>query len=162
MIRVSSFLLLTLMKSGTRDVTPAEITVHLRVDELLRICNQFSFLCCSPSSWLCFSLLQLTRDAKLQVLTCHDSQRQPLLKQHKINTAVNFYTVFTNALYKVRQLLAHQCGAWGIKTGMGRRTCLRSHHRKQGHSIEERLSSRTRSCEREQISDTKTTSSWQL
>lgn len=141
MIRVSSFLLLTLMKSGTRDIKATEITVHLRVDELLRIHNQFSFLSCSPSSGLCPSLLQLTRDTKLQVLTCHESQRQPLLKQHTINTAVNFYTVFTNALYKVRQLLAHQCGAWGIKTGMGRRTCLRS------TALKKRLSSRTRSCE---------------
>lgn len=115
------------MKSGTRDLRATEIIIHL----IVRVRNPFSFLSCSPPSWLYSSLLRLTRASKPQVLICHDSQRQPLIKQHTVNTAVNYSAVFIKALYKVRQLLVCWCGAWGTKTGMGRRTCLRSHQRKQ-------------------------------
>lgn len=107
MIRVSSCLLLTLVKSGTRDLRATEIMVHF----IVRVHNQFSFLSCSPSSWLYLTLLWLTRAPKLQVLISRDSQRQLLLKQHAINTAVNFRAVFLKALYEVRQLWAQPHGA---------------------------------------------------
>lgn len=61
MVRVSSFLLLTLMKSDTRDPQATEIIVH----PIVRVHNQF-FLSCFPSpSGLCSSLLWLTQASKL-------------------------------------------------------------------------------------------------
>lgn len=72
-----------------------------------------------PPLGLYSSLLWLMRASKLPTATCCDSQRPLLLKQHTINTTVNFYTVFKKALYEVRQLLVCWCSAWGTKAGMG-------------------------------------------
>lgn len=143
MIRVSSFLLLTLGKSGTKHLGATEIMVHLTA----RVHNQFPFLSCSPPSGLYSAFLWLTKASKLQVLTCCDSQRPLLLKQHTINTTMNFYTVLKKALYEVKQLLVCWCSAWGTKAGMGEETCLRSHQGIKGMALKKQQSSSTRSRE---------------